>query len=108
MTDDKKLYTALSEITQKDNFCGAGPFETGANDPMLDACNWHDNAYMRDKLHGGEELRAKDDAIFLKEELTLNKLYNLPPVATVKSYVYYGLVRAFGWIPWWFNRSNGT
>jgi len=108
MSDDDTKYTAPKELTKGDDFCGVGPLETDQHDTMTAACAWHDNQYINQKLHGGEGLRAGIDSEFLDKMLTLNDFHDGGTLGAVKAYTYYGLVRAFGWIPWWFNRNNGS
>ena len=88
------------------NRCGIGPFTTGPNDPMISACEWHDKAYIANKLHGGEKIRSIIDREFyckMKNIASSKKSLSL----RFQSVTYYVLARLFGWIPWYFHKSNG-
>lgn len=85
------------------NGCGIGPFSTKEKDSFYTACLLHDELYINNKLHGGESLRREQDDKFLEVMLALSE----GRASRLKAYVYYGLARGFGWIPWYFRRSNG-
>lgn len=86
------------------NRCGIGPFTTGPNDPMIKACQWHDQFYIENKLHGKESLRAYGDSRFYDKMKSIAK-NNL--LLRIQAIIYYALARLFGWIPWYLRRSNG-
>jgi hypothetical protein len=98
-------YLALKDVEQvsphpedKDPGAGLGPINTGKSDPMYGPAVVHDQRYLT------QETSRKDaDLIFLElMEAIASSTKN--PVKRgaryVQAYTYYGLVRAFGWIPW--------
>ena len=77
--------------------CGIQPFVTGTKDPLHKACLWHDKAYLRGSKEQIIFSRKEVDDIFLGKML---KLAGDSLIKKAQSYVYYGLVRLFGWMFW--------
>lgn len=71
---------------------------------MIKACSWHDDFYIRNKLHGGESLRSKGDKTFYQLMKAIAK-DNL--LLRIQAIIYYILARLVGWIPWHLNKRNG-
>lgn len=77
--------------------CGIGPITTGQKDYFKSVCSFHDRMYVL-KEEGKQPMSRKEvDKRFLKGMLILagnNILYK------TQAYIYYGITRALGWIPW--------
>lgn len=78
---------------------------TGCGDPPITikdkqfyaACSWHDAAYSRGSWHEFNLTRARVDRAFLEQML---QIAEGNPLAVARAYIYFGVVRAFGWA-WW-------
>ena len=73
---------------------------------MTPACAWHDEAYINNKLHGGEKLRREMDQAFYKKMLKIADKKK-SAILNLQAKIYYLLARGFGWIPWYFKKGNG-
>ena len=82
--------------------CGLKKNRTPWFDPMHQACELHDELYIKNKLHGGEELRAEIDERFYKKmlEIAQSKSALIRPMLIVQAKIYYLIVRKLGAIAW--------
>lgn len=93
----------------KKSQCGLKPINTPSWDPMSSACDAHDEFYIKNKLHGGEELRELGDKQFDEDMKAIirSKPFYLRPILEVQRIIYFTIVRLVGWKPW-ANKSNGV
>lgn len=77
--------------------CGIGLTSTGAEDPFIAACSWHDKAYTERSWHEKNLTRKQVDQAFLAQMLTIA---GDSPVLKAKAYLYYSLARLFGSTFW--------
>ena len=77
--------------------CGVWPFTTGPNDPMLNACAWHDKAYEEGSWYQEHMTRREVDQMFLSQMLIIAKDSK---TLKLRAYTYYAVVRALGWMFW--------
>ncbi len=93
----------------KKSACGIKGLRTPKGDSMHEACEWHDDYYIKNKLHGGKLLRKLGDDVFnsaMKAIIEKKPTY-LKPFLHIQRLTYYALVRVFGWIAW-NNKKNGV
>lgn len=80
--------------------CGPGElFNTGPNDPMNTACNYHDWRFKYDTEHPYLPRKVVDQ-MFLQLMLDKAAKSNLPFLLKTQAYLYYGLARAVGAFYW--------
>ena len=83
----------------KEPGCGYGLFKTGEDDPLLRACDVHDARYGQHEV--GKEFepysQARADREFLNNSL---RLAGGSKILKARAYIYYGLIRTFGWLVW--------
>lgn len=87
-------------MTPDDEATGCGISKiwlTRPDDPFVDACDWHGNAYMEGSVYQQKYSRALIDSAFLAQMLHAagDNLF-----LKLKAYLYYGLVRALGGKYW--------
>lgn len=88
-----------------DKFEGCGIKDilaTDSSDPFHKACVTHDKAYEKGSVMQKMSSRKQADDIFLAQCLEIaGSCWPLK----VKAYVYYGIIRAVGWLYWEGKRS---
>lgn len=78
--------------------CGIWPFITGANDPLIPACSWHDSAYMKNSSQQQMGLTRKQiDDCFLRQMLLIAGSCS---GLKLRAQMYYRIVRLLGSL-WW-------
>jgi hypothetical protein len=85
-------------IWSDDDCCGDGWFQTSLRDPFLWACRWHDLSYQFHKA-SKQKTRATIDSEFLVKMLNIAKRKRSLRLKA-RAYVFYSLVRLFGWKAW--------
>jgi hypothetical protein len=83
LSDDKECGCGISKI-----------FMTSTKDPLTPACLVHDQFYEYKPC-----TRLQADQSFLREALAIARQKNSLLIKG-QAYVYYGFIRAFGWL-WW-------
>ena len=76
--------------------CGYGHFTVPAKD-FIDACSFHDSAYLKDSWHQRNLSRLEVDRWFLCQMLLIA---NGNPLKKGLAYTMYGLTRVFGGMFW--------
>jgi hypothetical protein len=77
------------------NYCGIKPILVGGWGDR--ACEWHDEAYEPGSPAQDVSTRTDVDKRFLVQ---LKAKANGNPFQLAQAYLFYGIVRSFGWI-WW-------
>lgn len=73
--------------------CGVGWFSTGPDDPFIEACRWHDNAYLEMSWAQCNMSRPEVDAHFLAMMLVIAKG---DVILEARAYMYYEIAKQFG------------
>lgn len=85
-------------LTDINSVCGVCFFNTGTTDPFLDACKWHDQAYMRrqDYEQNGWDRQRIDKHFYelMHAEIIKTGRVDLIP----RAQMYFDLVRCIGWV----------
>jgi hypothetical protein len=91
------------------NQCGLAPLATGPEDPMIDACKFHDACYVVNK-HNGERIRNWCESKFAEKMENVVQSKHAPfwkrQKLRLQARAYYLLARAVGLIPWYFWRGK--
>lgn len=90
----------LARRSGDDEYCGCGIsyiWATSPNDPLQEACAWHDAAYMKGSDEQQRFTRSVVDKTFLDKMLNIaSDDWKL----RARAYLYYGIVRLFGSTFW--------
>lgn len=85
------IKTKYVETAEPDR-CGVGTFSTDDQD-FVDACTWHDKAYLKDSWHQHKMSRLEVDRYFLRQML---RLAGRNPFKILRARFYYVCARMFG------------
>jgi len=84
-------------VADKKDRCGVGLLSSNDNDPFIDACKWHDSAYVDKENKKSILSRKQVDKQFLTQMLLIagdNR------VLRARAYAYYYAARLFGGYLW--------
>lgn len=84
---------------KKEDECGWGPFQTGEDDPFLPFCHLHDFTYLEHDTKEDGRTRTEVDRQFL-DRMLLMATNRDSDWLKIKAYIYWGIARGIGWIPW--------
>ena len=84
-------------VADKKDRCGVGLLSSDASDPFIDACKWHDRAYVDKENKISILSRKQVDEQFLKQMLLIASGRKR---LVIKAYAYYYAARLFGGYLW--------